>query len=296
MTPKLPAGKLPVTVVIAARNEEANLPKCLAALGPAERVIVADSGSSDRTAVIAAEVGAEVVQFQYAGGYPKKRQWVLDTVPIYTEWVFLLDADEVIPPALWAEVATAIADPSSPSGFMVVKGFHFLGRRFRFGGFSFAAVLLVRQGKAQFERLSDGPAGSLDMEVHERMIVDGPLGRFQTPLVHDDFKGLEAYLDRHNRYSTWEAGLRHRFLTTGEYGATRIAPRLFGDAQARRRFLKYLAVRTPCESALWFLYHYVFRLGFLEGRAGWIAARFRSDYIAAVRAKVYELGRTLPTP
>jgi hypothetical protein len=126
------------------------------------------------------------------------------------------------------------------------------------------------------------------------MIVDGPVGRLRTPLVHDDFKGLEAYLDRHNKYSTWEARLRHRFLTMGNYGDDRIRPRLFGNAQERRRFLKYLAVRTPGEPTLWFIYHYVFRLGFLEGRPGLIASRFRADYIAAVRAKVYELRRARP--
>lgn len=282
-------GSVPVTVLLAVRNEEPNIRRCLSALAPAQRVIVADSHSTDRTAAIAAEFGAEVVQFAYTGGYPKKRQWVLDTVPLTTEWVLFLDADEEVPTALWGEIAAATADPRSPNGFFVVKGFHFLGRRFRFGGFSFAAVLLVRRGKARFERLVDDPAGALDMEVHERVIVDGPLGRLKTPLIHDDFKGLEAYLDRHNRYSTWEARLRHQFLTTGAYGEAQIKPRLFGNAQERRRFFKKLAIRVPCESLLWFLYHYVVRCGFLEGRPGLIASRIRSDYIAAVRAKLYEL-------
>ncbi len=283
--------KLPVTILLAARNEEANLPKCLAAIGPAERVIVLDSGSRDRTAEIALAAGSEVVQFEYAGGYPKKRQWALDTLDIRTEWVLLLDADEVVPAELWDEIGSAVADPKSPNGLMITKGFHFLGKRFRRGGFSFSAVLLIRKGKARFERLVADPAGALDMEVHERVIVDGPVGRLKTPLIHDDFKGLEAYIDRHNKYSTWEAKLRHRFLTGGEYGESRIRPRLFGNPQERRRFLKYLAIRVPGESLLWFVYHYIVRLGFLEGRAGLIACRIRSDYIASVRAKVYELRR-----
>jgi glycosyltransferase involved in cell wall biosynthesis len=285
------SDRVPVTVLIAARDEEPNLSKCLAALAPAERVVVLDSQSRDRTAELAAAAGAEVVQFRHAGGYPKKRQWAMDTLDILTDWVLLLDADEVVPPALWDDVRAAVADPKAPNGYFITKGFHFLGRRFRFGGFSFAAVLLVRRGRARFERLVDDPAGGLDMEVHERMIVDGPVGRLRTPLVHDDFKGLEAYFDRHNRYSSWEARLRHRFLASGTYGEEQIRPRLFGNAQERRRFLKYLAVRVPGESVWWFLYHYVLRLGFLEGRPGLIASRFRSDYIAAVRAKVYELRR-----
>ncbi|AWM40072.1 Glycosyl transferase family 2 [Gemmata obscuriglobus] len=282
---------LPVTVVVAVRNEEINIRKCLTALGPARRVIVADSHSTDRTAAVATELGAEVVQFRYTGGYPKKRQWVLDTVPIATEWVLFLDADEEVPPALWDEIRAAVADPQAPNGFLIVKGFHFLGRRFRFGGFSFAAVLLVRLGRARFERLVDDATTALDMEVHERVIVDGAVGTLRTPLIHDDFKGLNAYLDRHNKYSTWEAKLRHTFLTTGRYGDAPIAPRLFGNAQERRRFLKRWVLRLPCESLIWFAYHYFVRLGFLEGRPGLVASRIRADYIAAVRAKMYELQR-----
>ncbi|MEO2091698.1 MAG: glycosyltransferase family 2 protein [Gemmataceae bacterium] len=281
---------LPVTVLIAAKNERVNLPKCLAAvIGRAVRVVVLDSHSTDGSADIARECGAEVVQFDHRGGYPKKRQWALDTLDIRTDWVFLLDADEVVPQALWDEVGRAIAEPTTPAAFLITKGFHFLGQRFRYGGFSFAAVLLFRKGRARFERLVDDPAGGLDMEVHERVIVDGPIGRLRPPLVHDDFKGLEAYLDRHNKYSTWEARLRHRFLTTGEYGEQSVRPRLFGNAQERRRWLKKVAVRMPFEPCLWFLYHYLFKLGVLEGRRGRIACRIRAQYISDVRAKVYEL-------
>lgn len=284
--------RLPVTVLVAAKNEAVNLPKCLAAVvGRVDRVLVLDSHSTDGSAYIARRHGAEVVQFDHRGGYPKKRQWALDTLDIRTDWVFLLDADEVVPPALWDEIERAIAEPTASAAFLVTKGFHFLGQRFRYGGFSFAAVLLFRNGRARFERLVDDPAGGLDMEVHERVIVDGPIGRLRTPLVHDDFKGLEAYLDRHNKYSTWEARLRHRFLSTGEYGEQGVKPRLFGNAQERRRWLKKVAVRVPFEPWLWFAYHYLFKLGVLEGCRGLIACRIRAQYISDVRAKVYELTR-----
>ena len=298
-----PAGTLPVTVLIAAKNEAANLPKCLAALGPAAAVVVADSGSSDATAEIARRAGATVIDFDHAGGYPKKRQWVLDTHEFDTPWVLLLDADEVVTPELWEQIAAAIGesdDPDEPVGgasaYLIRKGFHFLGRRFRFGGFSFEAVLLVRPGRVRFERLAEVPGDTLDMEVHERLIVDGPVGRLTAPLIHEDFKGLEAYLDRHNRYSTWEAHLRHRLLTDGRYGTDSIRPRLAGNPQERRRWLKRLAVRVPGEPHLWFLYHYVFKLGFLEGRAGLIASRIRADYIRQVRAKIHELSLTTGRP
>lgn len=281
--------RLPVTVLLAARNEQANLPKCLAALGPAERVVVLDSHSTDRTAAIAVEHGAEVVQFDYAGGYPKKRQWAIDTLPLTSDWVLLLDADEVVPGALWTEIAAAIQADNAPEAFLITKGFHFLGRRFRFGGFSHSAVLLFRRGSARFEHLMDDPANAQDMEIHERLVVEGRVGRLATPLIHEDFKGLQAYIERHNHYSTWEARLRSRYLRDGSYGRSTIQPRLFGNAQERRRFLKLIAVRAPGEPLWWFLYHYIARLGFLEGRPGLIASQIRASYIAQARAKCFEL-------
>ena len=281
---------VPVTVLLAARNEDANIGKCLAALAPAERIIVVDSHSQDQTCEIAQAKGVEIIQFDYPGGYPKKRQWALDTLNISTDWVLLLDADEVVPSELWTEIAAAVADAQSPNGFLITKGFHFLNRRFRFGGFSHAAVLLIRTGKARFEQILGEVGDGLDMEVHERVIVDGPVARLKTPLIHEDFKGLQAYLDRHNRYSTWEAALRHQLLATGKYGEDTIQPSLFGNTQERRRFIKNRVIRLPFEPWIWFTYHYLFKLGFLEGRPGLIASQIRSAYIRDVRAKVYELG------
>ena len=282
-------SRLPVTVLLAARNEAVNLPRCLAALGPATRVIVLDSNSTDGTEEIARNHGAEVVQFAYQGGYPKKRQWAMDALSIDTPWVLLLDADEVVPPELWNEILLVVNGAAPCDAYMVRKGFHFLGRRLRFGGFSHAAVFLLKMGRGRFERLFDDSADGLDMEVHERVIVDGSIGHFRTPLIHEDFKGLEAYIARHNKYSTWEARVRHQYLTDGRYGETAIVPRLFGNSQERRRFLKRLIIRLPFEQHLWFFYHYVVRLGILEGRPGLIACQIRASYIAQVRAKMYEL-------
>ena len=284
------SSRFPITVLLAAKNEAVNLPRCLAALEPVARIILLDSHSTDSTADIARTRGAEVVQFDYQGGYPKKRQWALENIAIATPWVLLLDADEVVPEGLWREIASVVHHPAAMDAYLITKGFHFLARRFKHGGFSHAAVLLFRTGKARFERLFDDQPDSLDMEIHERVVVQGQVGRLQTPLIHEDFKGLEAYITRHNKYSTWEARVRHRYLTTGRYGEDTIAPRLFGNSQERRRFAKALIILLPFEPQLWFFYHYVARLGFLEGRAGLIASQIRASYIAQTRAKIYELG------
>lgn len=282
------AQSIPATVLIAAKNEEANIAKCLASLDAFERIVVVDSHSTDRTASIAQASGAETVQFDYRGGYPKKRQWALDSLGITTPWVLLLDADEVVTPELSFEIRAAISRADGPEAYLITKGFHFLGRRFRFGGFSHAAVLLFQTGKAKFERIIDESADALDMEVHERLFVEGLTEKLRSPLIHEDYKNLESYLDRHNKYSTWEAKVRSSFLQGR--GNDVVQPRLFGSLQERRRWLKQLAMRTPFEPWLWFLYHYVIRGGFLEGRRGLIASRIRSQYISQVRAKIYELG------
>jgi glycosyltransferase involved in cell wall biosynthesis len=278
-----------VTAIVATKNEEANLARCLASIQEAERIIVLDSGSTDQTVNIALAAKVDVFTFDYRGGYPKKRQWALDTIPLTTEWVLLLDADEVVPPALWNEIRGAISDPAARDAYLIQKGFHFLGRRLRFGGFSHRAVILFRTGKARFEEVFGGSAEGLDMEVHERVVVNGTIGELRTPLIHEDFKGLTAYLDKHNRYSTWEAHVRQTYLDTNCWGKLTISPRLFGDSQERRRFLKKFVIRIPFEPWLWFAYHYFACLGVLEGMPGLIASQIRMQYISNVRSKLYEL-------
>ncbi len=109
--------KLPITVLLAAKNESANLPKCLRALTPAQKVFLLDSHSTDASAQIAEQLGADVVQFNYSGGYPKKRQWALDNLSIETPWVLLLDADEVVPDSLWNEIESVISAPMLRTAF-----------------------------------------------------------------------------------------------------------------------------------------------------------------------------------
>jgi glycosyltransferase involved in cell wall biosynthesis len=285
----LPGLSLPVAVLVAAKNEEVNLPKCLASLVPAQQVIVLDSQSTDGTAEISESFQAELVQFSYAGGYPKKRQWAIDSLAITTEWILLIDADEEVPAELWEEIASVTGEANPADAYLVTKQFHFMGRQFRFGGFSHAAILLFRPGVAEFEELDYAIETGLDMEVHERLLVTGRIGKLETPLVHNDFRGLSAYIDRHNQYSSWEAGVRFARLERGAYGEKSIGATVFGNVQEQRRFLKNIAIRVPFEPALWFLYHYFLRLGFLEGRAGLIASQLRAAYISQVRAKIIEL-------
>ena len=281
--------KIAVSVLLPTKDEGVNLYKCLDALSPALNVYVLDSHSTDDTIPIAEKFGAHVVQFDYKGGYPKKRQWAMDNLPVDTQWILLVDADEVISKALWHEIDQVLRYPDPCSAYILVKSFHFLGSAFKYGGFSFGAITLFQKGKAHFETIIDDDINGLDMEVHERILVNGRVGKLKNPIIHQDFKNLEAYIARHNKYSTWEAKLRYQYLKTGKYGDQTVRRNLFGNTQERRRFLKTIAIRTPFEPLGWFLYHYILRLGFLEGRPGLIACLIRALYIIQVRAKIYEL-------
>src|SRR6516165_3380225 len=124
---------LPVSVIIAVRNEAKNLPRCLDTLCRMGEVYVVDSQSSDSTVEIARDYGAQVVQFYYHGGWPKKRQWALDTLHLAFDWVLLLDADEALTPALAEEIGQAIRDLNR-DGYYIALQMFFLGRRLRHCG------------------------------------------------------------------------------------------------------------------------------------------------------------------
>lgn len=279
-----------IIALVCVKNEEKNIRKCLKSLEKADEIVVVDSHSTDATAKIACdEFGAVVMQFDYAWQYPKKRQWALNTYDFSNAWVLLVDADEEIPDLLWEEMRAAINKDDNVNAYMVQKGFHFLGKRMKFGGFSHKAILFFKYGCARFERLFNEEIGQLDMEVHERIIVDGKVGALSTPLIHDDYKDLESYLDRHNKYSTWDAALRFNYINNREFGVNAIRPKFTGNSQERRRAIKLILMRVPFESYLWFIYHYFIRLGFLEGRRGLIACQIRAGYIDQIRSKMYEL-------
>src|ERR1700733_11490698 len=118
---------LPLSVIIPVRNEARNLPLCLQSLREVGEVFVVDSGSIDHTPVIARSFNATVVQFHYRGGWPKKRQWAIDTLSLAYDWILLLDADEVLTPELAEEIRHAIQNPRY-QGYYIALRMYFLGR------------------------------------------------------------------------------------------------------------------------------------------------------------------------
>jgi glycosyltransferase involved in cell wall biosynthesis len=278
-------GLLPVSVIVPVRNEAHNLARCLGSLSRMGEVFLIDSQSTDDTAAIAAEHGAKLVQFYYHGGWPKKRQWAMDTLPLEYDWVFLVDADEALTKDLEQEIERALGNPDI-DGYHVALQMHFLGRRLRHCGASFYKLSLFRRGKGRFEcRLKDQDASMADMEVHEHIVLEGKSSKLQNPLIHHNVESLSRYIRKHDEYSNWEAQLSLR----GARQVDELPPSLFGSQAQRRRWLRKMLFRLPGSPLLFFLYKYVFRLGFLDGIPGLIFCGFQGIQFFTIKAKIYEL-------
>ena len=291
-------SKLPISVLIPARNEEVNLPACLESVARADEVFVVDSQSCDRSVEISESYGAKVVQFHFNGRWPKKKNWSLENLSFRNQWVLIVDCDERITPELWDEIEVAI-QKSEFEGYYLNRRVFFLGQWIRYGGkYPDWNLRLFRHAKGRYENLrTEAIRNTGDNEVHEHVVLDGKVGYLKNDMLHIDFKDLYHWLERHNRYSNWEAQVYLNLLTGKERDGT-IGANFFGDSVQRKRFLKRIWVRLPFRPTLRFLLSYVFRFGFLDGRAGYIYARLLSQYEFQIGVKLFELqhGGTLNIP
>jgi glycosyltransferase involved in cell wall biosynthesis len=277
-------GTLPVCAIIAVRNEAKNLPRCLQALKDIGEVYVIDSQSTDDTVEIARSHGVRVVQFHYQGGWPKKRQWAMDTLPIAYEWILLLDADEVLTTELAEEIRLAVQNPGV-NGYSIRLRTRFLGRDLRHGDVSLWKQSLFRRTKGRFEcRLKNQDASMADMEVHEHIVVEGRAARLWNPLIHHNVESLSRYIQKHDEYSNWEARV---LLQRGD--DVDLPPSLLGTQAQRRRWLKRKLFAVPGSPVLLFLYRYVLRFGFLDGVPGLVHCGFQAVQMFHTKAKIYEL-------
>ena len=282
-------SKISVSVLIPAKNEEANLAACLDSVNRADEVFVVDSQSSDRTVEIAKDYGANVLQFHFDGRWPKKKNWSLENLPFRHDWVLIVDCDERIPPELWDEIALAIQNPDY-DGYYINRKVFFLGKWIRYGGkYPDWNLRLFKHNKGRYENLNTEEIRNTgDNEVHEHVILEGSVGYLKNDMLHIDFRDIYHWLERHNRYSNWEARVYLNILNGKDDSGT-IGANLFGDAVQRKRFLKKLWVWLPFKPTLRFILFYIIRLGFLDGKAGYIYGRLLSQYEYQIGVKLYEL-------
>jgi glycosyltransferase involved in cell wall biosynthesis len=274
-------AKVPVSILIPIRNEAANLPRCLASVAWADEVFVVDSQSTDGSIAIATAAGAQVVQFHFNGTWPKKKNWALEHLAFRHEWVLILDADEVMPPGAAAEIAGLVAQDGA--GYWINRRFMFMGGWLRHAYYPNWNLRLFRHRLGRYERLVQGATQSGDNEVHEHILVEGPTGRLRCEMDHYAFPSIDVFVEKHNRYSNWEARLEV------EQGLNFAGRPLQSSAANLRRRLKRWSRRLPFRPTLRFLYVYVIQGGFLDGARGYYFARLHAFYEFMSAAKAAEL-------
>jgi len=274
--------KVPVSILIPVRNEEANLPRCLQSIAWADQVFVVDSNSTDETPRIARDFGAEVVQFNFNGTWPKKKNWALANLPFRHEWVLILDADETLPAAAAGEIREIVSSNGQINGYWINRRFMFLGKWLKHAYYPNWNLRLFRHRVGRYEQLTSAETRSGDNEVHEHVLVEGETGRLKCEMDHFAFPSIEVFVEKHNRYSNWEACVAlERHL--GKSPAPQKAE------VGLRRFLKRLSHRMPFRPLLRFLYVYLIQGGFLDGREGYYFARLHAVYEFLCVAKTFEL-------
>src|SRR5882724_3730937 len=283
-------SRVPVSVLVPIKNEAENLPRCLSSVQWAAEIFVVDSQSTDGSAEIAGRYGAKVVQFEFDGVWPKKKNWALEHLPFKNEWIFILDADEVLPAEAENEFAGAIANAGEIVGYFINRRFFFLGRWLRHAYYPNWNLRFFRHSLGRYERLTSAETKSGDNEVHEHVVVQGPTGRLRCEMDHYAFPSVEVFVEKHNRYSNWEARVSAERKLAGSDA------QISSGTVGRRRKLKKFSQHLPFRPLLRFLYIYVWQKGFLDGREGYYFARLHAFYEFLSVAKTYELTRAANRP
>ena len=245
-----------LSVVIIARNEEKNLPRCLDSVKWADEIIVVDSGSVDKTVQIAQEHGARIVKVEWRG-FGVSKQAGVDAAT--GEWILSIDADEVVPDILTDEIKAEIHKSDNETvGYYIPRKTQFLGRWIRHGGWYPDYVLrLFRRDRGGFDSAL----------VHETVQVSGPTVRLKHALEHYSYPDLDSYFNKLNRYTTLAAQDLHRK----------------GCAAGLFKILINPVAK--------FLKQYCLRGGWLDGLEGLLLALLSAGYVMTKYAKLRDLNR-----
>jgi glycosyltransferase involved in cell wall biosynthesis len=250
-----------ISVALITHNEEANLPRTLDSVLTLVRdgrgeIIVLDSGSTDGTLEIARRYDARIFVEPWKG-FAEQKNSAMDKASM--DWVLQLDADEALEPGLAEEIQAALAVSSGTVGYWIQRKNFFLGRWMKHGGFYPDRKLrLIRRGAGKFEEYG----------AHPTIKIAGSTGKLKRALLHNAYPSLSGYIEHMNSYSS--SGAKVAF------------------ARGHRRFnLLNIVVRPK----LTFLYNYILRRGFLDGREGLLLHLYHAVYVSWKYAKAWELGK-----
>lgn len=270
-----------ITVIILTLNEERHIGRVLQNVKTfARKVFVVDSFSTDRTVELATQMGASVIQHPFES-YARQFQWALDNLPISTEWILRLDADEYLTEQLIGEIAHKLpSTPSDVNGYTMRRLCQFMGREIKHGIIPLILLRLFRNGKARIE----------DKLMDEHIyLTEGKTAELNHPFYDASLMTLSEWTTKHNWYATREA----IDLLSLEYqkGATGHTPNIGShSAHVRAKKLKYVRLPLFWRAFAFFIYRYFFRLGFLDGKEGFLWHFLQGWwYRTLADAKVYEI-------
>ena len=268
---------MPVSILILTLNEETNIGACLDALAGFDDIVVFDSLSKDKTKDIALAKGARIVERPF-DNWAAHQNWAMDNISFKHPWVFYLDADERMTPELREEILAIARDPGRKEvAYYCGRKNFFLGKWIRHAMPPGMIMRFFKPGTIRFERL-----------VNPVPVIDGPHGYLRHYFEHYNFsKGITEWFDKHNKYSLFEAmeGMKLREKPVG------LGALFSSDRFERRRALKELSFRMPLRPLVKFLYMYVLKLGFLDGRAGYTYCKLQAMYEYMIVVKMRELAR-----
>lgn len=267
-----------ITVIILTKNEELNIARAINSVKlVADRICVVDSGSTDKTVEIAQSLGAEVVVHPFVT-HGQQFNWAMNNLNITSKWIFRLDADEEVTPELAREIVNSCTEHAQDDVSAFVGNFriYFLGRFLKHGGmYPFYRTTIFKTGKGYIDE-----NGMRDQTV----ITEGRLEYLKNDFLHYDFKSMEAWIQKHNWYSSLEVKNLVGDMTDADGKRTATA-----DKTIKMRDGLYYKLPRYFRARLYYWYRYYFKLGFLDGEAGRVHAFLQAYwYRYLIDAKLFE--------
>lgn len=254
-----------MSAVVFTKNEIANLDECLNCLNNFSEIVVVDSCSTDGTQDRARSLGARLINFNWNGEYPKKRQWSIDSIDFANNWILFVDADERVSLDLVEEIRNFLDSNLNYSAGSIPVDYFFAGKRLKYGQ-KVRKVALLKLNHASFKTVDDLHAvGMGELEGHYQPTIHGKVKRFKSPILHNDVDSISTWMNRHVNYAKWEAHLLSNKSAKD-------------SVDSAKGFLPSLFHRLPFRPLVFFLYSYLFRFGFLDGRSGFDYAFAKSWY------------------
>lgn len=272
---------LDLTIAIPVKNEAHQIAACIKNIGSnfAKQIDIIDSFSNDNTVEIARELGANVLQIQWDGKYPKKRNWYLLNHTPKTKWVLFLDADEILTPNFKNKLQHILSN-TNHAGFWLNYSIYMNDYKLK-AGYPLKKLALFQTQKGLYEKIEEDNWSNLDMEIHEHPIVEGTLGIINEKIEHLVNFDHPNWKAKHVEYAKWEA---KRFV---KMIAEKKEKRAFSNAQK----IKYSILKTPYSGAIFFMGSYFLMLGFIDGLSGLKYASLKAFYFNNVFTEIKKLSQ-----